>query len=290
MFRTIGRTWNLGKLSWSLLMKDKELMLFPVFGFISAAIVLGIFASIAYATGSFDRLDSAMNESTGSTAETVNVLDVVLYVLGAVAVAYCVIFFNAALVAAALERLRGGDPNIKSGLSAVLPHALSILGWAIISASVGLILQALRSKTNNFLGRLALSMVGGVWAYMTFFVVPVLVAQGVSPVEAIKRSSSLFKKTWGEQVASNFGFGIFYIIAFVVVAIPIVLVFLLNPVAGIIVGIALVTLALGAVQAIEGIFKAALFEYANDGEVPQAFASADLANSYGPKAGGRAGW
>ncbi|MGE0600831.1 MAG: DUF6159 family protein [Dehalococcoidia bacterium] len=289
MFRTIGRTWNLGKLSWSLLMKDKELLLFPVFGFISAAIVLAIFASIAYATGSFDRLDAAMNDSAGSTAESVNVLDVVLYVLGAVAVAYCVIFFNAALVAAALERLRGGDPNVKSGISAVLPHAFNILGWAIISASVGLILQALRSKTDNILGRIALSIAGGVWAYMTFFVVPILVAQGVGPIDAIKNSSSLFKRTWGEQVASNFGFGIFYVLAFVIVAIPIVLVFALNPVAGLIVGIALVTLALGTVQAIEGIFKAALYEYAHDGQVPQAFATADLANSYRPESG-RRGW
>ncbi|MGE3074092.1 MAG: DUF6159 family protein [Dehalococcoidia bacterium] len=289
MFRTIGRTWNLGKLSWSVLMQDKELLLFPVFGLISAAIVLAIFASIAYATGSFDRLDAAMNDSTGSTAESVNVLDVVLYVLGAVAVAYCVIFFNAALVAAALERLRGGDPNVQTGIAAVLPHALNILGWAIISASVGLILQALRSRTDNILGRIALSIAGGVWAYMTFFVVPILVAQGIGPIDAIKHSSSLFKRTWGEQVASNFGFGIFYVLAFVIVAIPIVLIFALNPVAGLIVGIALVTLALGTVQAIEGIFKAALYEYAHDGQVPQAFATADLANSYRPD-GGRRGW
>jgi hypothetical protein len=61
-------------------------------------------------------------------------------------------------------------------------------------------------------------------------------------------------------------------------------------VAGLIVGIALATLALGAVQAIEGIFKAAMFEYAANDHVPEAFATADLANSYRPEGGSRRGW
>ena len=38
----------------------------------------------------------------------------------------------------------------------------------------------------------------------------------MSPISAIKRSSSLFKQTWGNQVAANFGFGIFQIIALLI--------------------------------------------------------------------------
>ncbi len=285
MFQTIGRTWRLAKLSWGVLLKDKELLVFPLLSFVAIAIIVGAFASIAFATGSFDRLDAAMANEAGSTEEGVNIFDVALYVVGFVAVTFAVVFFNSALVAAALERLRGGDPNVASGFRAVLPHIHNILGWAIISATVGLVLQAVRSRTENMLGRIVLSLVGGIWAYVTFFVVPVLVVQGVGPVDAIKRSASLFKRTWGEQVTSNFGFGIFYVVAVLVALIPAAIAFSIHPIAGLVLGIPLVALAMGAVQATEGIFKAALYEFAAEGVVPQGFEDADLESSYGPKEG-----
>jgi hypothetical protein len=284
VFQTIGRTWNLAKLSWRVLLKDKELVLLPIMSFVIVAAVVAVFCAIAFATGSFDRLNDAMSNDTTTTAarQSVNVFDVALYVVAFVVVTYIVIFFNAALVAAAFQRLSGGDPNVKTGLRAVVPHMHSILGWAIISASVGLILQAARSRTNNIVARIALSLVGGVWAYMTFFVVPVLVVRGVGPIEAIKESGSLFRRTWGEQAASNFGFGLFYILVAVIAVLPAALIFAISPVAALIVGIPMVALGIGAVQATEGIFKAALYRYAADGVVPEGFETADLGSSYRP--------
>ncbi len=276
MFATIGRTWNLAKMSWGVLQKDRELMLFPVLSLIGVLIAAGIFAAIAAATGSLDHLTKADDE----VARKVTAVDVTLLVLFLVTLSYVVIFFNSALIAAAMERLRGGDPNVGSGLRAVLPHAHNILGWAIISASVGLLLQLLRSRTDNFIGRLMLSMIGGVWAYMTFFVVPFLVVQGLSPFGAIKASSGLFKRTWGEQVTASFGFGIFYIAAAAIAFLPAAAIFALNPAAGIVVGVILMVIVMAAVQATEGIFKAALYEYATEGITPQGFERADLANSY----------
>lgn len=284
MFQTIGRTWKLAGMSWRVLLKDKELIFFPIMSFLSVAVIVGIFLAIAYSTGSFDRLDAAINNdatTAGAPAEEqVTILDVTLYVLAFVAVTYAVIFFNCALVAAAMVRLRGGDPNVMTGLRAVVPHMHSILGWAIISATVGLILQALRSRTDSFLGRIVLSLIGGAWAYMTFFVVPVLVVRGVGPIDAIKQSASLFKRTWGEQVTSNIGFGIFYFLVAAIAFIPAAMVFSINPIAGLVLGIPLVALGIGAVQATEGIFKAALYQYAAEGLVPLGFEKAELGSTY----------
>lgn len=281
MFATIGRTWSLAKLSWGVLMKDKELVLFPIMAFITVAVIVGLAFAAALATGALDRLDTAVAGTEAAAGEEgIRVTDIVLYVSTMVLVTYAVIFFNAALIAAAIERLRGGDPNIGSGLRAVVPHMHNVLGWAIISATVGLILQILRSRTDNMLGRIALAIAGGVWAYMTFFVVPLLVVKGIGPFRAIKESASLFKRTWGEQVTSNFGFGIFYILASLVAIIPVAIFFAIHPIAGLLVGVPLVALAFGAVQATEGIFKAALYEYAADGVVPQGFETADLSGSY----------
>lgn len=276
MFATIGHTFALMKTSWRVLMKDRELILFPIMSGIVLLVVAGGFLIVAASTGTLDRLDAAAQAGSGEEAQAAD------YVLGAAlyAVAYfVVIFFNAALVAAALERLRGGDPNVGSGLRHAAAHLPAIIGWAIIAATVGLILQIARSRTDNFLGRIALSIVGGVWAYMTFFVIPVLVAEGVGPIESIKRSGSLFRKSWGRQFAASFGFGLVYIVAVLIAFVPAALVFAIAPIAGIVLGVFTLSIAIGTVQALEGIFKAALYEFAN-GESPLEFDRSDLEGAY----------
>jgi hypothetical protein len=286
VFATISRTWNLTKSSWSILRQDKELLLFPIAMGISVVAIIAVFAAIGAASGSLDRIDSMVNNetTTGATAsEEVRVVDVILLVAMSVGTYFAAIFFNAGLVAAAVERLRGGNPTFGSGIRAVTPHIHNILGWAIISASVGLLLRLLSSRTDNMLARIAISIVGGIWAYLTFFVVPILVTRGVGPIEAIKQSGGLFRRTWGEQFTSNFGFGILAFVGFLVAALPALAIGMVSPVAGIAVGVLLVALVLGIVAALEGIFKAALYDYASEGVVASGFSSEDLAGSYRPR-------
>lgn len=276
MFATIGHTFELMKTSWRVLMKDRELILFPIMSGVVLLAVAGVFLALAASTGSLDRLDAA---TQGGTTEDAQAGDVILGI-GLYVIAYfVVIFFNSALIAAALERLRGGDPNVGSGLRAASARIPQIIGWAIIAATVGLLLQLARSRTDNILGRLAISLVGGVWAYMTFFVVPALVAEGIGPIEAIKRSGSLFRGTWGRQFTASFGFGLVYIVAVLIAFLPAALVFAIAPVAGIVLGVFTMAIAIGTVQALEGIFKAALYEFAN-GESPAEFDRNDLQGAY----------
>jgi hypothetical protein len=275
MFRTIRHTFELMKMSLRLLQKDRELILFPIMSAIGLIVMLGMFLGLAAGTGTLDRLDAASRVGTDAAEPVDYVLAVALYI-GA---SFVVIFFNSALIAAALERLRGGDPNIGSGLRAAAAHLPAIIGWAIIAGTVGLLLQMLRNRTDNFLARLAIGLVGGAWAYMTFFVIPVLVAEGIGPIDAIKRSGSLVRETWGRQAASSFGFGIVYLIAGVVAVVPAVLLFAVSPVLGIIVGAITIPIAIGTVQAMEGIFKAALYEFAL-GESPLEFDSKTLSGAY----------
>lgn len=275
MFATIGHTFELMKMSWSVLMKDRELILFPVMSAIGVVLVIALFFGIAGATGSIDRLDTA----TGGSTEESQPIDLVLAVALYASTTFVVIFFNAALVAAALERLRGGDPNVRSGLRAAAAHLPAIIGWALISATVGLLLQLLRDRMDNFIGQIVISLIGGVWAYMTFFVVPILVAEGTGPIEGIKRSSGLFQRTWGRQVTSSFGFFFVYIVAVLIAFLPAALLFAISPLAGIVVGAITIPLAIGTVQAMEGIFKAALYEFAL-GESPLEFDRGTLSGAY----------
>ena len=271
MFATIGHTFELMKMSWDVLMKDKELLFFPLFTVIGLVAVISIFSGIAGSTGAFTRLD----------ANAISRNDQILYVLAFFSSYFVIIFFNAALISAALDRLRGGDPNVSSGLSHAFAHIHTIFIWALIAATVGLALQLLRANQRNVFARMIIDMIGGVWDFLTFFVVPILVSENVGAIGAIKRSSGLVRKTWGRQITASFGFILVYILAVIIGAIPAILVGFVSGIAGVAVGIMTVGLAVCTVQALEGIFKAALYEYAM-GEKPAEFDLRTLQTAYKP--------
>lgn len=275
IFRTFGNTWNITKTSMSVLRHDKELLLFPVLSFIGIAIVVGIAAAIFAAIGTFDRLDT-----TGEGSE-LQAGDVIVGVLALVGALFVVNYFNAALMAAARVRLRGGDPNVWTGLRAVNGHLMAVLGWAVISAIIFLILTYIRGKTDSFLGRMMVGIVGAVWAYMTFFVVPILIVEGVGPIEAIKRSKSYFTRTWGEQLVSGFGFGIIRMIALLPAIAAGAILGSISPVAAVIVVIPLAGLGLAVTNALEGIFKMALYEHVAEDVESTFFDKRVLEGAYG---------
>ena len=280
MFRTIGNTWQITKLSWKVLQLDRELIFFPIMGTIGAIIVGAVAAGVFAGTGTFDRLGSA------GDAEF-NVVDLIIALVAYFGGLYMVIFFNAALVAAARERLEGGDPNVMSGIRAVRGMWLAILGWTIITGTVGLILQALQSMAREnshgvmrIVAVILVSLLQTAWAYITFFVIPVLVVERIGPISAIRRSGGLLRQSWGEQLTASFSFFIIYILALLIVAIPVVVLAFIAPVAAIIVGVILGGIALASVAAMEGIFKAALYEWVSEGKGSEWFDRQLLSNAY----------
>ena len=274
MFATIGHTIDLIKMSWRVLMLDRELIFFPVMSVAALVILAAVVFAGGLAGGAFSLAEEGGEASGG---------DLALGLFLAFASSFIIIFFNAALVAAALERLRGGDPNVASGLKAASAHLPQILAWSVVTTIVSLILRALRDR-GGIAGQVA-SMIGGIaWSLATFFVIPVLVAEGIGPIEAIKRSSSLLRQTWGRQLTASFGFGILTIGAIIVAAIPGLLLAFIHPLLGLAIGIPLVGLAWATVTALEGIFKAALYDFAI-GREPHGFDRATLQSAYGPQQG-----
>ena len=259
MFATIGHTFELMKMSWNVLMQDRELILFPVMS--GMGVLILAFAGLAF-----------------GVADNGNLIGFLLMILMAY---FITTFFNAALISAALERLRGGDPNVMSGLSHAAKHVHHIFLWSVISAIVGTLFRVLRSQTDNFLVQMIYSMIEGVWEFMTFFVIPVMVSENEGPITSIKRSAGIIRQTWGRQISATFGFFIVYLIAVIGAAVPAILLFLIAPVIGIVVGILLVGFAIAVVQTLEGIFKAALYDYAV-GAQPEGFDLRTLQTAYRP--------
>ena len=168
---------------------------------------------------------------------------------------------------------------MKSGISHATKHIHHIFLWSVISAIVMTLLAILKSRQNNFFVRMIFDMIGGVWEFLTFFVVPVMVSEGHGPISGIKRSASIVRETWGRQITASFGFFIVYLAAVILAAVPAILIFMLSPAAGIVVGVLLVGIAIAVVQALEGIFKAALYDYAM-GEQPEGFDLRTLQTAY----------
>jgi len=280
IFRTFKNTWSLTKTSMVVLRKDKELLWFPIMSFIGIAIIAGIALAVLASTDGLDRLDT-----TGASGEGAELrgTDVAVLVVAVFAAMFVINYFNAALMGAARHRLKGGDPNLGTGFAAVNKHIGAVFGWSVIGTIIMLLLMYARSKSNSFIGRMMIGIAGAAWAYATFFVLPVLIVEGVGPIEAIKRSSGHLRRTWGEQFVSNFGFGILRMIAILPAVLVGALLLALSPIAGIVAAAPLLAIGLGIVNALEGIFKMALYEYVVEGEVPQFFDKDVLANAYGPR-------
>ena len=204
MFETIGRSFRLLKLCLHVLAVDKELIFFPIFSSIGVVLVFLSFMGIGFGIGAFDRLEEG----------TPGALDYVVLFAFYVFSYFIIIFFNSALVFAAHERLAGGDPNIRSGLNGAFHRVITIFKWAVIAATVGLILRILAGQARErggilgIIGYIVVQLLGAAWTMVTFFVVPLIVIEHRSLGDAFKGSLSMLRRTWGEQVTANFGLGI----------------------------------------------------------------------------------
>jgi hypothetical protein len=201
---------------------------------------------------------------------------------------FVIFFFNAALVGAALIRLDGGDPTVSDGLAIASKRVGSILGYAAIAATVGMVLRFIAERA-GFLGRIVTGLIGLAWTLTTYLTVPILVTKDIGPIDAVKESVAIFKRTWGEQVVGNFGMSIAVtLMAVSWTCVGFVMMFLTAPMGAYGVGPAIAIWVLGYVflalfaSALNGIYTAALYRYAITGDA--GYFDADiLGNAFRPK-------
>lgn len=201
MFERIKTGWELMKQSFGVLRSDKELLVFPAVSGIACLLVTATFAVPAL------MIPGVREMLADREAATQQPLAYVLLFLYYVATYFVIVFFNSALVSCALKRMAGGDPTVSYGLQEAMSRLPQIAAWAVVSATVGVILKAIESKSDK-LGQFVISLVGVGWAIATYFVVPVLVVERVGPWDALKRSAGLVRRTWGEALVGNMGLGL----------------------------------------------------------------------------------
>lgn len=287
MFRRLAGSWQLVKASAAVLSTDKALIVFPIVSTIGTLIVTLSFIIPMFFAGIFTHLIAGVQSGAnyGSLASAPNSSWWVFVPLAFLfyLVQYFVIFFaNTALVGAAMIRLQGGKPTVGAGFGIAFARIGPIFGYALISATVGVILQFVRERA-GIVGQIAAGFLGLAWNVATFLVVPILAIEQVGPIQAVKRSTELLKRTWGEQIIGNIGigavFGLLTFGVFILGAVGVALGIAINSiplvVAVVVLGVfALVVLGLIS-AALRGIYQAAVYRYATTGQLTPGF-SAEL--------------
>lgn len=123
-----------------------------------------------------------------------------------VIVSYLVVFFNCALAACAQAYFAGDEPNLADGFAHASARSAPILGWALLSTTVGLVLNALEQRT-SWAGRIVTWIFGFAWAMGTYLVVPVLMVEDRGAFGSLRRSAQLVRDTWGDQLVAEIRFG-----------------------------------------------------------------------------------
>jgi hypothetical protein len=276
-----SRSWTLMKASAAVLRSDKSLLMFPLVSGLCALLVAASFL-----------IPVALLALAGERAGREGLAPVAYAVLFAFYLVqyFVIIFFNTALAGSALRHLRGAPTSFADGIAVARARWTSILGYALIAATVGLFLRALQERL-GLVGRLVAGFLGLAWTVASFLVVPVLASEAIGPVDAVKRSVELLKRSWGENLIGSAGlgvvFGLLTLLAVLLSAGLIIGAVALHSIVAVVIAIAVVAVGLillGLVQAsLQGVYAAALYRYAEDGEAGAGFDRTLLEQAFRPK-------
>lgn len=195
--------------SWNVLRQDAELIWFPVMSSLASVVIVALIIATGFLIPSIG--DWVLSLLADSSSDAMISLGPVL----AVAICFCVyyilhfvvIYFNTALVSCVLMRFEGGDPTVMDGIRMANARIPQILTWTLLSAGVGTILSAIEQRL-GFVGSIIMKFIGVAWTVAVYFVIPVIAAEGLGPIDAVKRSAHLLRKSWGEGLVGNIGLGV----------------------------------------------------------------------------------
>jgi hypothetical protein len=283
MFERISNSFALARSSWDVLQRDKKFIAFPIVSGLGCLLVTISFA-IPMAVIAM-RGGIQVNEQHPQAPWWTYLVAFAFYFCNYFVIVFC----NSALISCALLRFAGEEPTLADGFSAAAARMPQILAWALVSATVGVLLKVIENAHEKA-GQFISAILGTAWTVVTFFVVPILVVEKVGPFDAIKRSVQLLRKTWGEAVIGHFGIGMFMLLLMLPGFLIFVLaVFAMNVVPA--AGLALLFLGVlyflvcGVISsALNTIYLAAMYQYASYKTIPAGFDRAIVERAFQPKA------
>jgi hypothetical protein len=274
----IKRGWGLTKKSWALLNQHRELIRFPLYGAVATTLLAIVFLGPGLYLLDQDELAGAIP----------------LIVIGVYVLSVVGFYFSVGLAACADMIFRGQQATVADGLAVSRARFSQICGWAAVNSAISAAMGVLENQ-GGLGGQIAARLVGMAWSLVTFLAVPVIAIEGTGPVATIKRSASMFRDRWGQQITGNIAIGG---AVFLLGILPAVLLIVLGIAVWssasflgallVVVGALVLAIALLISKALSGIFGVALYRYALDGEVVGGFTQEELESAVKVKGGRRA--
>lgn len=190
-----SQTLDAVKKSWKVLMADKELILFPAISGILCILVSLSFYFPVSASG------KGIEQMYSGNPGGFYFLLFLFYFLNY----FLITFFNCAVIACAEIRMAGGDPTLGDGFRASFAVTSYIAMWALVEATVGILLKSLRGKGRR---SLVTGSLGTMWTMAAFFVPPRMVIDRTNPFTALKSAWNDLKGNWGQQLVGGVSFGL----------------------------------------------------------------------------------
>jgi hypothetical protein len=274
--RRIRRGWALTKKSWTLLNEHRSLIRFPLYGAIATTLL-----AIVFLGPGLYLLDQ------NSLGGAIPLLVIGVYVLSVVG-----FYFSVGLAACADMIFRGqADVTVADGLAVARSRLAQISGWAAVSTAISVLMGVLENQ-GGIGGQIAARLVGTAWSLVTFLAVPVIAIEGTGPLETLKRSASMFRERWGQQITGNVAIGgAIFLLGIIPAAILIAggaLVWSSASFLGallVVIGALVLAIAMLISRALSGIFGVALYRYALDGEAVGGFTAQELESAVKQKRG-----
>ncbi len=280
MLERVGRSWSLIKACATVVRGNKSLVLFPV---VSGLATIALIAAFLVPLGGQLEFDDVSRPAETITYAWLLLLYVALYFVS--------IFFNSALVSVALLRLSGGEGGLGDGLARAAGRLPTILGYALLAASVGLLLRMIEERV-GWIGRITAALIGVTWTVATFLVVPSFAARDIGPLEALSESATLLKRTWGENIVGNVGIGFIFSLAYILIILGTIALVTAGPstvpgflAASVLGGIVLLVAMVVLHSTFQGVYAAALYCYATLGKAAPGFSADALGGAFRTRRG-----
>jgi len=280
-----SRSWDLTKTTWNVMQKDKEIFMFPVLSVIVSLVFLVLFAVFAIIIGLI------------SVVGGINIAVMGYFLLFILYLVLAIIstFFSVCVVYTASMRFNNKDATFGDSISFSFKRIHKIFLWAIVSATVGLIIKILENMfkkakgIGRILGSIFTWILGALWTISTIFVIQGIVYKDLGPFAAIKESVLTLKKTWGESLVKYLGFGaaeFLIILPAILIFIPLIIVAAISFGSVVLVMILALLLVAYFVAVVvffniaDDVFNTALYIYANTGVVPGGYSSEQLKSTF----------
>jgi hypothetical protein len=272
----IRRGWALTKKSWALLRSHPELIRFPLYG----AVATVLLAILTIGPGLYLFEEDVL-------AGAIPVLILGVYVLSVVG-----FYFSVGLAAAADMIFRGqANVTVADGLAVARSRFSQICGWAALSTAISLVMGLLENQ-GGIGGQIAARLVGMAWALVTFLAVPVIALEGTGAIGTLKRSASIFRERWGQQITGNIAIGgavalLGILPSAILIAIGVAVWSTASFIGALLVIVGAIGLALALLvsKALSGIFGVALYRSATEGQAVGGFTPEELESAVKAKKG-----